>query len=176
LDGSAPSSNVLARQEPIEDLMYTTSNDLIGSKIYKRTASTANATSFFGAVLESDIKISNGLETVAAHGSGSAYDIPPRALKVSGKLKGAFETINHITDIQNDAKFGYYNIWGRAYNNMNTGIIVDLPLLDCTSKGVTPKPNADLVVEIDFEAKRDNNLNEVISFCFFDSLPNIALA
>lgn len=169
-----PSSTYIAAED---DQMYCTSAaDLKSFKLYKRSTTTTNPSTTNAYIITSDIDIKNNTETLPALGYDEGYDVKYGALEVTGTATVAFLRNEQIKDINSDSKFGIYGRWGRNYNGVNQGFIMDMPFLDLKTKGVTPKKKDDLMLDIDFKAVRDEALNKVISFDFFNGLPDVAIS
>jgi hypothetical protein len=159
-----------------DDLMYTTSGgDNKKFVMYKRSSTTVNPTASFAYVIEGDLTMANGADVLPAIGYTEGYDVKYGILKVSGSVTCAFIDNSQVKDINSDAKYGMYSRWARPFNRYNQGLIMDMPFVEPKTDGVMPKKEDEMMLKLDFSAKRDESLNEVISFTFFNGLPDIAL-
>lgn len=170
-----PSGGIVYANAP-DDQMYTTSGgDNKKFAMYKRTTLTTNPTASFAYVIEGDLTIGNSADVLPAIGFTEGYDVKYGILKVEGSLTCAFLNNEQVSDINSNNKYGLYGRWNRTFNRYNEGMIIDMPKIDVTTEGVTPKKDDEMMIQVDIKPKRDDDLNAVISFSFFNALPNIAL-
>jgi hypothetical protein len=170
-----PSGGITYVNAP-DDQMYTTSGgDNKKFVMYKRTTAVTNPTASFAYVIEGDLTIGNSADVLPAIGYSEGYDVKYGILKVEGSLTCAFLNNEQGSDIISNNKYGLYGRWNRTFNRYNEGLIIDMPKIDVTTEGVTPKKDDEMMIQLDIKPKRDDDLNAVISFTFFNALPNVAL-
>ena len=128
----------------------------------------------FAAFTEGEININNNNSNRKALGHFGTYDVTPGTFEVSGSLTAYFTSVNELRAVKENKDI---TLMSALYNN-NSGVVIDIPLLDIATDGLAVELNEPITMPIDKMASRGRkynaNMDHTILFVFFDYLPSVA--
>lgn len=131
-------------------------------------------TPIFAGYTEGEIAINNNNSARKALTKFGTFDVTPGTFEVSGSLSAYFTSVNELRAVKDNKDL---TIMACLYKD-NSGVAIDIPLLDFATDGLEIELNNPIMMPIDKMASRGKkynaNMDHTILFVFFPYLPAIA--
>lgn len=131
-------------------------------------------TPIFAGYTEGEININNNNTARKALTTFGTYDVTPGTFEVTGSLSAYFTSVDELRAVKDNKDL---TIMACLYKD-NSGVAIDIPVLDISTDGLEIELNESVKMPIDKMASRGRkynvNMDHTILFAFFPYLPAIA--